>query len=486
MACQLYQKFSYEKAIEAFNGALAELPNFVAAKNNVGVAMQNIGLTEQALDAYEDAITTDPKFGAAYCNKLMGMQYSNRFGNDDTLELARRFGANFNRPDPRGFPDRDRSPERRLRIGYLSGDYNSHPVGFFTVAALSAHDHAQFEVYCYYACTIEDELTAFFRRNADHWRVVYGKCDEDVAEMIRDDEIDILIDLNGHTAKTRMPVLGLKPAPVQAHWVGFTGTTGMPAIDYLILDPVSAPPGADKWYTESLVRLPYGRFSYVPVVQGLVRADPPCLSRGYVTFGSFNNITKVTDDVFKSWAAIVVATENSRLLLKSRALSEESVCKRFVDVFAANGVAPERLELRGSSDYRSMLAEYNDMDIALDPYPFGGATTTCDALLMGVPVITYPGDRLASRQTACFYTYMGVEGFVASSPQDYVDRAVALAGDPERLRRERERLPEALVQAPFSDAKKFTGSLERAYRVMWRRYCADEAPTALSIEAEEA
>lgn len=486
MACQLYSKFSYDKALEAFNQALSEMPNFVAAKNNIGVAMQNMGMTDDALVVYEDAISIDPKFAAAYCNKLMGMQYSTSFGNADSLRLARRFGENFDRPDPRGFPDRDLSPERKLRIGYISGDFNCHPVGFFSLPALSAHDHAEFEITCYYAWDTQDELTDYIRGYADRWRTVLGESDESVAEMVREDEIDILVDLNGHTAKTRLPMLGLKAAPIQAHWIGFTGTTGLPSVDYLILDPVSAPADADQWYTESLVRLPYGRFSYVPVVQGLIRSEPPCLKRGYVTFGSFNNITKITDQVFEAWAEIVVATPNSRLLLKSRALSEEKVRARFTEKFAALGVAPERLELRGATDYRSMLAEYNDLDIALDPYPFGGATTSCDALLMGVPVITLPSDRLASRQTTCFYANMGVEGFVATSREDYIARAVALAGDPERLRETRKTLPDALLAAPFTDSRKFTASLERAYRMMWRRYAAGEKPAPLTIEAEEA
>jgi predicted O-linked N-acetylglucosamine transferase (SPINDLY family) len=485
MACQLYRMYSYDKAVAAFSSALEDLPNFVAAKNNLGVAMQNMGMTEEALDAYEEALAIDPRFSSAYSNKLMGMQYSNRYGNADVLALARRFGEHFDRPDPRGFPDRDLSPERRLRIGYISGDFNSHPVGFFSLPTLGNHDHAQFEVYCYYNCNTDDEITAYFRHFASHWRSVVGSSDEEVAEMIRDDEIDILVDLNGHTAKTRLTVLGLRPAPVQAHWVGFTGTTGLPSVDYLILDPVSAPPGAEQWYTESLVRLPYGRFSYVPMVQGLTRSEPPCLTRGHVTFGSFNNITKITDDVFALWADIVVATPGSRLLLKSRALCEEKVRERFIAKFEGFGVSPERVELRGASQYRAMLAEYNEMDIALDPYPFGGATTSCDALLMGVPVITLPSDRLASRQTACFYANMGVEGFVATSREDYIGRAVALAGDPERLRRERLRLPEALVTAPFADPKKFAANIERAYRIMWRRYALGEPPEAFSVEAEE-
>ena len=211
-----------------------------------------------------------------------------------------------------------------MRIGYVSGDFNAHPVGFFSIGAIEAHDRARFETFCYYNCSKADEWTARFRAAAGHWRDIFGKSDSEVAEIVRADEIDILVDLAGHTNKTRLPLFGLKPAPVQVHWVGYTGTTGLPSMDYLILDPVSAPPGADRFYTEALVRLPYGRFCYTPLAPDIPLAPPPCLVRGAVTFGSFNNITKLVPGVVRLWARVLNAVPDSRLILKSRSLSEAS------------------------------------------------------------------------------------------------------------------------------------------------------------------
>lgn len=483
LATELLGRFSVEKAVASFGKALAANPNFAAAQNNLGVALQNLGKRDEALEAYGRVIEIDPQYAAAYCNKLMAMQYSERYGNEDALATARAFGAAFDHPDSRAFDGRDLAPERRLRVGYVSGDFNAHPVGFFSIGAIEAHDPARFEIYCYYNCNKSDEWTARFRNAAGHWREILGKNDAEVAEMVREDEIDILVDLAGHTNKTRLPLFGLKPAPLQVHWIGHTGTTGLPSMDYLILDPVSAPPGADRFYTESLVRLPFGRFCYTPLAPDIMLAPPPCLARGHVTFGSFNNITKLVPGVIRLWAQVLNAVPGSRLVLKSRSLSEASVRDTLARSFSESGLAPQRIEMRGATPYGPMLAEYNDIDIALDPFPFGGATTTCDALWMGVPVVTLPSERLASRQTLSLLHYMGLgeAECAAASPDDYVVRAVALATDPGRLKDLRPALRAALRDALFSDATRFVAGLEQAYRLMWRRKVSGEKPAPLNL-----
>jgi predicted O-linked N-acetylglucosamine transferase (SPINDLY family) len=481
LATFLVEKDNCDQAIGLFNKALAENPNFAAAQNNLGVALQNTGAPEEALKVYDKAIAIDPQYVAAYSNKLMAMQYAEHYDNDDALEVARAFGRLFDKPDRRRFEGCDGSAERKLRIGYVSGDFNGHPVGFFTAGAIPRHDREAFEVYCYYNCIKNDPLTEKFRSSADHWRDIIGKTDTEAAEMIRQDRIDILVDLAGHTNKTRVGICGLKPAPVQAHWIGFTGTIGLSSIDYLIIDPVSAPQGADRWYIESLVRLPYGRFCYTPMAPEVELGAPPSLSGKPFTFGSFNNITKLAPGVFKLWADVVNAAPGSRLLLKSRSLSEASVKASVLRAFAENGLEAARIELRAGSGYVEMLREYGDVDVALDPFPFGGATTTCDALFMGVPVITLPGDRLASRQTLAFLHYIGHGDLAAASPADYVARCAALAADPDRLRKLRGELRRDLLAAPFSDGARFTATLEAAYREMWRRYVAGEKPAPFDI-----
>ena len=477
----LLQRNRLDQAIDVLDRALTVDATHAGARCNLGVAWQSKGEVDKAVAAYGQLMSVHPENAAAHSNKLMAMHYIESYGNDDVLEVARGFGRIFDRPDPRGLAGRDLAPERKLRVGYVSGDFNAHPVAFFFSRVLAAHDRRNFEVFCYSNWGAEDFMTAELRGHGDQWRLIAGMTDAEAAEAIRDDAIDILVDLAGHTNKTRVTMFGLRPAPVQVCWLGYFGTTGLPTMDYLILDPVSAPPGADRWYTESIVRLPYGRFCYSPPTIDWTANDPPCLSRGHVTFGCFNNVAKISPGAIRLWANVLKATPNSRLLLKWGSLTETSVQRRFLGAFAAAGIDEERIEFRGSSTYAKMLEEYNDIDIALDPFPFGGATTSCEALMMGVPVLTLPGDRLASRQTLGFLHFMGHADLAATSPEDYVARASSLAGDPLRLRELRHKLRPAMEAAPFCDGPKFAATLEAAYRQMWRRYGAGDKPEAFGI-----
>ena len=477
----LLQRNRLDQAIDLLDRALVTDAAHAGARCNLGVAWQSKGEVDKAVAAYGQLMSVHPENAAAYSNKLMAMHYIESYRNEDVLEVAKKFGRIFDRPDPRGFVGRDSSPERKLRLGYVSGDFNAHPVGFFLGRVLEAHDRSRFEIFCYSNWGADDSLTAELREHGDQWRLIAGMTDEEAAETIRDDAIDILVDLSGHTNKTRVTMFGLRPAPVQVCWLGYFGTTGLPTMDYLVLDPLSAPAGADQFYTEAVVRLPYGRFCYKPMSGDMALGEPPCLSRGAVTFGCFNNVAKLSPGTIRLWAEILKATPNSRLLLKWASLTEASVQRRFLDAFAAAGVGEERITFRGASVYLKMLEEYNDIDIALDPFPFGGATTSCEALAMGVPVITLPGDRLASRQTFGFLHFMGHGDLAATSPEDYVARAVSLAGDPRRLKELRHKLRPAMEAAPFCDGPKFTATLEAAYRRMWRRNVAGEKPEPFEI-----
>jgi predicted O-linked N-acetylglucosamine transferase (SPINDLY family) len=477
----LIERNQLDRAVLCLGKAIAADPNHAAARNNLGIALQGQGAPAEAVQAYGEAIDADPHYAGAYCNKLMAMHYIEKYSNEDMLDVARAFGRAFDRPDKRPFAARDPSPERRLRIGYVSGDFNSHPVAFFFARSLRAHDREQVEIFCYSNWASEDFMTEELRGLSDHWRVVAGMSDAEAADLIRQDEIDILVDLAGHTNKTRVVLFGLKPAPIEVEWIGYFGTTGLPSMDYLMLDPVSAPEGADRWYVERLVRLPYGRFCYKPPAFEIPVADPPSLTKGFVTFGCFNNVAKLSAGALDLWAEILRATPEARLVLKWKSMSEESVRRRLRESFTSRGVAESRVELRGQSSYEQMLREYNDIDIALDPFPFGGATTSCEALWMGVPVMTWPGDRLASRQTLGFLVEMGFAELAAASREDYVARAVALAKDKARLRDIRHALRPAMEAAAFCDGPRFTRTLEQAYRIMWRRYAAGEAPAPIEI-----
>jgi len=315
-------------------------------------------------------------------------------------------------------------------------------------------------------------MTGRLRGAADHWSQIFGLSDPEAAALILRDAIDILVDLSGHTAKNRLPLFALRPAPVQVSWLGYFGTTGLDSMDYLVMDKWAAPPGEEQWCAEAVARLPHGRFCYAPPDYAPEPADPPTLTRGYVTFGSFNNVTKIGPDVVNLWAAVLQAAPRSRLVIKWKSLDEPDARRRLAEAFVAAGVDPGRLELRGFSPHAEMLAQYGEIDIALDPFPFGGGLTSCEALWMGVPVLTLPGDRPASRQTIGFLETLGLSNWVATSPADYVSRAAAFASDPIRLREQRRSIRPRMAASPLCNGVLFARDLEAAYRQMWRRWTA--------------
>jgi predicted O-linked N-acetylglucosamine transferase (SPINDLY family) len=312
-------------------------------------------------------------------------------------------------------------------------------------------------------------MTRRLQGAADYWRAIVGTADSDAAAMIMRDRIDILIDLSGHTGRNRLPLFALRPAPVQASWLGYYGTTGLDAMDYLLMDEAAVPPGEERDYSETVLRLPLGRFCYAPPDYAPAPGEPPSLQRGFVTFGSFNNLTKMGPQVVALWADVLRAAPASRLLLKWKSLDDAHVRRGIVAAFEAAGIASERLELRGFSPHPEMLAEYNEIDVALDPFPFGGGLTSCEALWMGIPVMTLPRDRPASRQTAGFLGLVGLGDCIASSPEDYVRLVVAMAADRDRLRELRRMLRLRMAASPLCDGALFTPTLEAAYRHMWTR-----------------
>jgi protein O-GlcNAc transferase len=464
----------FDEAIESYRLVLARKPDFAEAHNNLANVLKHQGRLDEALESYERVIALKPDYAAAHGNLLLAQHYSDRVSNAELLAAARRFGDQFDREAGGDIFPNDRSPGRRLRIGYVSGDFQQHPVGFLLARVLEAHDRSGFEIFCYANSTNVDHVTERLKRAADHWRNMVGVSDADAEAMIKRDRIDILVDLSGHTAKNRLLLFTRRPAPVQASWLGYFGTTGLRSIDYLVMDEATVPAGEERWFTEAVVRLPYGRFCYAPPEYAPDPVDPPSLKRGYVTFGSFNNVAKIGAGVVRLWAAVLQATPESRLLLKWKSFDDEGVRQSFVDAFRAAGVAEERLELRGFSPHREMLAQYGDIDIALDPFPFGGGLTSCEALWMGAPVAAWPGDRPASRQTVGFLNLLGLSDCVAHSPAEYVRGATALAADSDRRTALRRSLRSRMTASPLCDGALFTPTLETAFRQMWNRWRAGE------------
>jgi predicted O-linked N-acetylglucosamine transferase (SPINDLY family) len=472
-----------DEASEAYSQALALKPVFAEAHNNLGNVFKEQGRLEEAIQSYERALAVKPDFSEAHSNLLMSQHYLGRFSPGELLASAQRFGARFEGAAPQRIFANDRAPSRRLRIGYVSGDFRLHPGGFLLARVLESHDRGQVETFCYANQARADDMTRRLQASADHWRPILHLGDGEAAELVLSDGVDILVDLSGHTAKNRLPLFALRPAPVQMSWLGYFGTTGLGAMDYLVMDEAAAPRGETPWHSEALVRLPHGRFCYAPPDYAPAPVEPPALKRGGVTFGSFNNIAKIGRDVVALWADVLKATPNSRLLLKWQSLENESARRRLIEAFEAAGVSGERLALRGFSPHAQMLAEYGEVDIALDPFPFGGGLTSCEALWMGVPVVTLPGDRPASRQTIGFLRHVGLDECIAGSPADYAARATALAADVERLAALRRALRPRMAASPLCDGAVFTPTLEAAFRRMWQRWSAGQAPAPFDIAA---
>ncbi len=473
-----------DEAVEASQRAIALWPDYAPAHSGLGAVYMAQGKLDAARAEWEQALELYPNYADARSNLLLSLNYRSDITAEESLAAHRKWDeAHGAGSAPESAPPaNDRDPARRLKVGYVSGDFRIHPGGYFLAGVLPAHDPASVEVFCYsnspYA---DDAMTTRIRQAVPNWRSIRGISEVDAAEMIRADGIDILVDLSGHTAHNRLRVFALKPAPVRASWLGYPNTTGLAAMDYLVTDAATSPPESAAWMSEALVRLPHGRLCYAPPAYAPEPAPPPSEARGYVTFGSFNNLTKVGPQVVRLWAAVLKAAPGSRLLLKWPALGQETTREGLLQAFAAEGIGAERLELRPYSPHEQMLGEYADMDVALDPFPFGGGLTSAEALWMGVPVVTLPGATPASRQTLAFLKAVDLEDLAAPSPEAYVERAVALAGDIGRRKALRAALRDRMAASPLTDGKAFVPALEAAYRQMWKGWTAGQTPAAFDV-----
>ena len=364
-----------------------------------------------------------------------------------------------------------RDSERRLRVGYVSADFFTHPAAYFFEPLLAAHDRTNLEIFCYSAGARSDETTNRLREIAGAWRSIVGMNDETVARIIEADAIDILVDLSGHTAGNRLLVFARKPAPVQATYLGSLTTTGLTAIDYKLTDRFLTPDGTAERFSEELVRLPHCFVCYQPPHGAPPVAALPSSKGGRVTFGSFNNLTKVMPEVVALWSRILRALPETKIILKDRTLADPAQCARYLGLFAENGVEAGRVELLPRTTMADYLAVYDRVDIAFDPFPYNGCTTTCDALWMGVPVITLAGAMSYSRFGVSLLSNLGLDELIAATPDKYVEKAVALANDRKRLMVLRSELRSRMAASPLCDAKAFAKGIEEAYRRMWRRWC---------------
>jgi protein O-GlcNAc transferase len=498
----------YEEAVAAYRRALHRKPDFAEAHGNLGNALSELGELDEALAAYRRALELQPGFVAAYhgaANVLRGMgrpdeavalyQSGLRVVTDDPgmwsgllftlnyLETAEpeamlaAAGAYGERVSGRAVPflhhGNEPDPDRRLRIGMVSGDFGNHPVGYFLEKVVENLEADSIELFAYETFRRTGELNQRLRRSIPHWCAA-SPADmpvEGLARRIRADGIDILIDLAGHTAHNRLPVFAWKPAPVQIAWLGYFATTGLAAMDYILADRWVLPPEEEGGFVERPWRLPDSYYCFTPPDTPVDVNSLPSLQNGYITFGCFNKLTKVNERVIACWARILQATPGSRLFLKSKALGNPSVAADYRERFVRHGIESGRLRLEGASPREAYLAAYHAVDIALDPFPFPGGTTSVEGLWMGVPVLTLTGDRFIGHQGETILQSAGLPEWIAENEDDYVAKAAAFASDPEQLAVLRAGLRDQVLASPLFDAPRFARNLEEALRGMWRKWC---------------
>lgn len=498
----------YDDAITFFRKALQIDPDHIKAYNNLGIVLQKKGLIEEAITCYKKALQLDPNHPDVYnnlgnacrdngklseaeqylrmavqlkpdhaishSNILLLMNYDSRYNAQAIfqahLESSKQLAEHLS-----SIPTHDNvcEPGRRLRIGYVSPDFRRHSVAYFIEPVLLAHNREHFEIFCYSDVPFPDDVTKRIEVYADQWRYIVGMSDEKVFDMICGDKIDILIDLAGHTAYNRMLLFACKPAPVQVSWIGYPATVGLSAMNYKIVDKYTDPPGmTEQFYTEQLMRMPESFLCYLPYNESPEVGPLPILERGHITFGSFNFFAKMSPEVFSVWGKILKEVPESHLVLKTRSLADKATRRFTINSFAEEGVGEERIELFPiAPSIRSHLDFYNRVDIGLDTFPYNGTTTTCEALWMGVPVITLEGLSHVSRVGVSLLSNVGLHSFIAKTEEEYIEKALHLANDIDRLQMLRRDLRSMIAQSTLCNRERFTSNLEDIFRSIWKTWC---------------
>lgn len=454
------------EAIICYQGSLQEKPGHVVTLNNLANALQLAGRFAEANSIYLTLLkhAKKPLAWRIASNYLVGLQYQPEIPQEGLMSATCELGRQYGSEDAKLASSTKRA-DIKLKVGFVSSDLCDHPVGLYLLPFLTSLDRERFFPVLYSTGGRDDE-TARRLKSLASWRDA-GTLDYDaLLASIREDHLDILIDLSGHTAGNRLPVFARRAAPVQVSWLGYFATTGVPAMDYIIMDPWHAPDGMDAMFSEAVIRLPNSRFCYQPVPFAPEVSPPPYEKNGFITFGSFNNTSKYNQKLFATWGGILNELPDSRLILKWWSFVDQEYCQNVWKCFAALGVDPKRVEMRRASFHRTLLEEYSDVDIALDPFPFSGGHTSCEALWMGLPVVTLPSERPVSRQTLCFVGNIGnrewMDEWVAKDPADYIRKAVSLAGNPKRLRHIRYDLRRSMSASPLMDMSSFTKAMEAA------------------------
>jgi predicted O-linked N-acetylglucosamine transferase (SPINDLY family) len=473
-----YAQGKLDEAVTNYEHALRYKPDYSVPRYNLGVAREAQGKLTEAGDCFREALRLKPDDHVAHSTYLGSLVYDPRIEPAALLAEHRRWAEQHAKAA--GHASRHENtpdPERRLRVGYVSPDFRSHAVAYFIQPILKYHDRAKVESFCYADVAVPDGQTAYHRSLAHQWRDIFGLSTEHVVDLIRRDRIDILIELTGHTAHNRLLVFARKPAPVQVSYLGYPCTTGLPAIDYRLGDSVTDPPGEPSCYNEELIRLPGCFCCYAPAPNAPEVTPLPAPRAGRITFGSLHKLEKLNPDVLYLWCRILRDLPTAHLLVCRNTLHGQTAADLYRQ-FADRGISSHRLVFQGVEPVNLQhLRLYDSIDIALDPFPWNGHTSACEALWMGVPVIALRGRRHASRMVASVLSTVGLTDWIAETPEDYHRLAVERAGNVARLAELRAGLRDQVRRSPLCDGAAFTRDLEALYRPMWQRWCRRQNPS---------
>jgi predicted O-linked N-acetylglucosamine transferase (SPINDLY family) len=465
-----------DEAMESLQQALRLQPNFANAFNSLGLVFMDRGQLDSADKCFRNAFAIKPDYALAYSNLLLLNQYMADVSPAELFAEHLSYAERYEAPLRANWPKHanDRTEHRRLKIGYVSPDFRDHSVAFFIEPILACHDKSQVEIHCYYNYAARDWQTNVIAGHADHWLNCMGMSDEELAERVLADGIDILVDLSGHTAHNRLLVFARKPAPIQVTWIGAAGTTGLSAMDYRISDRYLTPPGMfEAYHSERLVLLPDTGVTYRPAPDGPSVNPLPALSSGRTVLACLNNLVKINDRVLKVWARLLAALPNAQLMLGN--VKTPGIRRDLLQRLAAAGIDQDRVILHSRLPIRDYLALHHDIDLALDPFPYGGGTTTMHSLWMGVPVLTLAGSQVVSRCGASSLARIGLQEFITYSEDEYLERAVSICSNLPVLNELRQSLRGRMSQTNCNAAT-VTRQLEALFRRMWIEWCTTSRP----------
>ena len=479
----LYKKRAdYEKAIDNYKLAIQFNKNYFAAYNNLGTLYQEIGKFDLAVLNFKSVIKINPNFSGAYQNYLFCLNFSKYFDLNLYSELVQKFKQNLPKIDLKKikqFP-KIKKTDKKIRIGFVSGDYGNHPVSHYLLDTINHISEEKFELIAYSNSNRMDEITLELKKKFNVWRKINHLSDTEVINLVSKDSIDILFDLSGHTAKNRLSIFVNKAAPVQVTWLGYNASTGLKEIDYIIVDPYVVPLSDQKYFAEKIFQLP-NTFQCISINDDIKIDHSRYQNKRDIVFGSFNNLSKINDGVIYVWSEILKKVENSKLFLKAKQLDNLIIVENIKKKFQKNGINTEKIITEGRYKTREeMLTKYNQIDIALDPFPYSGITTSLEANWMGVPLLTKKGNNFYSRIGTSINKNLDMEDWIANNEKDYIVKAISKASDLEKLFQTKKELRNKFLKSPLSNTKQYAKHFENCLNLMWKTYSEKKNKNTIS------